>query len=58
MLLFQFDGPLFRFNAKAPAWGPLFQFPPRSPAAGSSLPFDDAALVEDLNAIPPAPDLP
>jgi len=36
MLLFQFAGPLFRFNAKTPAFEPLFQLPPRSAEAGKT----------------------
>ena len=33
MLLFEFDGPLFAFRAKTPAFVPLFQFPSRIRAA-------------------------
>lgn len=33
MLLFQFEGALFRFREKTPSSAPLFQLPPRSAAA-------------------------
>lgn len=32
MFEFRFEGALFRFKAKRPAWDPLFQLPPRSAA--------------------------
>jgi len=37
MLLFEFDGALFKFNANTPAFDPLFQFPPRRAAIVATL---------------------
>jgi len=37
MLLFKFEGALFKFKAKEPAFAPLFQLPPERKAKTNSI---------------------
>jgi len=39
MLVFKFDGGLFKFNANTPAFTPLFQLPPRIADTAPTLSF-------------------